>query len=96
MNHWINDLQRLLQLTIPWTAVSQGGFFFAFLTFFRNTVISGETEIWHAQVSQIQKPDSHWPFQLLEGPHSPTTEAIKENQAQLYVGEILWLGMQFL
>ena len=52
--------------------------------------------MWHAQTSQIQKPDSHWPFQLLEGLHSPTIEAIKENQVQLYVGEILWLEMQFL
>ena len=52
--------------------------------------------MWYAQVSQIQKPDSHWPFQLLEGLHSPTIEALKENQVQLYGGEILWLEMQFL
>lgn len=40
--------------------MSQGDLFFAFLTFQRNLVLSRKTGIGHAQVSQSQKPDSHW------------------------------------
>lgn len=72
--------------------MSQGGFFFLLSS------PSSEIQLYQGK-QRFGESDSKTrfslTFQLLEGPHT-TTEAIKENQAQLYVGEILWLGMQFL